>query len=44
LQTAMAWGLAPFALSIVMLLLATRYLADDEASRLDRARALGEPV
>ncbi|MDB3996073.1 MFS transporter [bacterium] len=44
LQTAMAWGLAPFALSVVMLLLASRYLADDEASRIDRARALGEPV
>jgi hypothetical protein len=44
LQTAMAWGLSPFALSVVMLLLASRYLADDEASRIDRARALGEPV
>jgi hypothetical protein len=40
----MTWGLGAFALSVVALLLACRYLAADETSRLDRAAALGEPV
>jgi MFS family permease len=44
LQLAMTWGLGAFALSIVALLLACRYLADDESSRLDRAAAMGEPI
>jgi MFS family permease len=44
LQLAMTWGLGAFALSVVALLLACRYLAADETSRLDRAAALGEPV
>jgi MFS family permease len=44
LQLAMTWGLGAFALSVVALLLACRYLAADETSRLDRAVALGEPV
>jgi MFS family permease len=44
LQSAMSWGLAAFGLSAVALLLACRYLADDETNRLERAAALGEPV
>jgi len=44
LQLAMTWGLGAFALSVLALLLACRYLASDETSRLDRAAALGEPV
>lgn len=44
LQSAMTWGLIMFALAVVVLTIATRYLAQDEASRVDRARALGEPV
>ena len=44
LQLAMTWGLGAFALSVLALLLACRYLALDETSRLDRAAALGEPV
>ena len=44
LQSAMTWGLGAFALSIAALLLACRYLADDESSRLDRAAAFGEPI
>ncbi len=42
LQSAMAWGLLMFVVSALFLLLATRYLAGDEASRVSRARALGE--
>ncbi|MEM9620050.1 MAG: MFS transporter [Pseudomonadota bacterium] len=42
LQSAATWGLLAFAVSILFLLAARRYLGDDEASRLDRARALGE--
>lgn len=44
LQSAMTWGLGAFALSIAALLLACRYLALDETSRLERAAAFGEPV
>ena len=44
LQLAMTWGLGAFTLSVVGLLLACRYLAADEISRLDRAAALGEPI
>ena len=44
LQGAMAWGLAIFALSVITLSLACRYLPADEASRLDRARSYGEPI
>jgi len=44
LQTAIASGLLIFIASAVLLLLAWRYLPNDEASRLERARALGEPV
>jgi hypothetical protein len=44
LRSAMTWGLAAFAVSTVFLTLALRYLPADEASRLSRARALGEEV
>ncbi len=44
LRSAMTWGLAAFAVSTVFLALALRYLPADEASRLSRARALGEEV
>jgi hypothetical protein len=44
LQSAMTWGLGAFALSVAALLLACRYLAADETSRLERAAAFGEPV
>jgi MFS family permease len=44
LQLAMTWGLGAFALSVAALLLACRYLADDESTRLDRAAAFGEPI
>ena len=42
LRGGMAWGLAMFAATLVLLLLAMRYLPADEKSRLDRARGLGE--
>ena len=44
LQLAMTLGLGAFALSVAGLLLACRYLADDESSRLERAAAFGEPI
>lgn len=44
LQSAMTWGLGAFALSIAALLIACRYLAADETTRLARAADLGEPV
>ena len=43
LQAAMTWGLLAFAVSAVFLLAALKYLGADEASRVERARALGEP-
>ncbi|MEM7099239.1 MAG: MFS transporter [Pseudomonadota bacterium] len=42
LQDGMTLGLVMFGVSAVFLLAARRYLADDEASRLERAAALGE--
>ena len=42
LRSAMTWGLAAFTVSTLFLVLATRYLPDDESSRLARAQALGE--
>jgi MFS family permease len=42
LSQAIAWGQCIFILTAILLALAMRYLPDDEASRLDRARALGE--
>ena len=44
LRTAMTWGLGAFVVSTVFLALAMRYLPNDEASRLERARALGEEL
>jgi MFS family permease len=43
LQEAMTWGLLAFAVSALFLLAALKYLGADEASRVERARALGEP-
>lgn len=42
LRSAMAWGLGMFGVSAAFLLGAMKYLAGDEESRLERARALGE--
>jgi MFS family permease len=44
LRSAMQWGLLPYALAFFFLWLSSRHVAKDEASRIDRARALGEPV
>lgn len=44
LQMAITSSLLIFAVSLVFLTLAWRHLPGDEASRLERARALGEPV
>ena len=44
LRLAMLWGLSSLVVTFVLLLLALRYLDADERSRLDRARAAGEPV
>ncbi|MDH5737058.1 MAG: MFS transporter, partial [Gammaproteobacteria bacterium] len=44
LQMAIACGLLVFIPTLVFLTLAWRHLGKDEASRLDRARDLGEPV
>jgi hypothetical protein len=44
LGLAMQWGLLPYALAFVFLWLSSRHVERDETSRLDRARALGEPV
>ena len=44
LRTAMALSLLIFIATVVLLLLAMRYLPADESSRLERARALGEDV
>ena len=44
LRRGMLWGLIPLGAAVVFLVLALRYLESDELSRLDRARAAGEPV
>ncbi len=44
LREGMLWGLLPLGVAVVFLVLALRYLESDETSRLDRARAAGEPV
>ncbi len=44
LRLAMALSLLIFAVTIVCLVMARRHLPHDEATRLDRARELGEPV
>ena len=43
LREAVAWGLLMFIVSAVFLSAAMKYLENDERTRLDRARALGEP-
>ncbi len=44
LRLAMMWGLSSLVVTFVLLVLGLRYLDADERSRLDRARAAGEPV
>jgi MFS family permease len=44
LRDAMSIGLGMFAVSAVALALAARFLPAEEASRIERARAAGEPV
>jgi MFS family permease len=44
LGAAMQWSLLAYAAALLFLWLSSRHVAKDEASRLDRARALGEPV
>jgi hypothetical protein len=44
LRTAIACCLSIFAVALVFLTLAWRHLPIDERTRLDRARALGEPT
>ncbi len=44
LRIGMLWGLAAFAVALVLLVMATRHLPRDEASRLTRAKAAGEAV
>ena len=44
LRQSMQIGLTMLLVSAVFLGIALRYLARDEASRLERARAAGEPV
>ena len=43
LRTAMTWGLVMLLVSVAILFVASRYLPEDEATRVERARALGEP-
>jgi hypothetical protein len=44
LGAAMQWGLLPYVLAFFFLWLASRHVEKEESSRLERARALGEPV
>ena len=44
LGAAMQWGLLPYILAFLFLWLASRHVEKEENSRLERARALGEPV
>ncbi len=44
LRLGLLWSLSMLAVSVVFLLLAMRFLSQDENSRLDRALALGEPL
>ncbi|MCZ6617066.1 MAG: MFS transporter [Gammaproteobacteria bacterium] len=44
LRTAIAVSLLTFIPAVIFLILAQKHLPGDEASRLERARALGEPV
>jgi MFS family permease len=42
LTQAIAWGQCMFIVTTILLVMAMRYLPADEASRLNRAKALGE--
>ena len=44
LRAAMTWSMSIFVITIFCLIMAMRYLPNDEATRLTRAKALGEPV
>ncbi|HVR28125.1 MAG TPA: MFS transporter [Thermoanaerobaculia bacterium] len=44
LRSGMLWGLTTYAIAFFFLWLSSRYVVAEEESRLDRARALGEPV
>lgn len=44
LRAGMMWGLSALLLALLLLVWALKYLGADEASRLERARAAGEPV
>jgi hypothetical protein len=44
LRRAMLWGLGTLGIALVMLVGAVRHLGTEEANRLERARAAGEPV
>ena len=44
LRTAIAVSILTLIPALIFMFLAQKYLPGDEASRLDRARALGEPV
>jgi MFS family permease len=44
LRVAMMWGCSMLGVSMIFLLGALKFLATDETSRLDRARALGEKI
>jgi MFS family permease len=44
LGSAMQWSLLAYAVAFLFLWLSSRHVTKDEASRLERARALGEPV
>jgi MFS family permease len=44
LRLGMLWGLSGLVVALVLLVWSLRYLGSDESSRLDRARAAGEPI
>jgi hypothetical protein len=44
LKTGMMVGLAAYVLAVVFLVITSRHVESEEGSRLERARALGEPV
>ena len=44
LRTSMMVGVAPFALTLLFLLLASRHVKAEEESRVERALAAGEPA
>ncbi len=44
LTSGMLWGIAAYVVALTMLILGAMNIEADESSRLDRAKALGEPV